>query len=71
MLGAMQPANTVNADFVRARPFDPRAHFVEQDGQVLNFGLARGVLQYSNTLRHAGGHHQVFRAGHGNRVKAE
>ena len=71
VLSAVQAADATDADFVRARAFDLGAHLVEQIRKVLHLGLARRVFKDGNPLGKRGRHHEIFGAGHGNRVEIE
>src|ERR1700736_1533171 len=62
VLGAAQFADALHADGGSPRTFNLRAHFVEQVGQVADFGLAGTVLQYRLALGQGGGHKEIFRA---------
>ena len=71
MLGAVQALDAFDDDAVGAVALDVCAHLDEQFGQVDDFGLARGVLQYGAALGQHGGHEQVLGAGDGDHVGAD
>ena len=62
--GVGRPAelpDAVDAGRVFVRPIDLRAHLVEENGQVGDFGLAGAVLEHGLALGQSGGHEQVLR----------
>ena len=63
--GVDRPAellDAVDAGRVLVGPIDLRAHLVEENGQVGDFGLAGAVLEHGLALGQSGGHEQVLRA---------
>src|SRR5271168_1925739 len=69
VLRALQFAHTFYADGGRASAFDFCSHFIEQVGEVGDFGLASGILQNGFAFGQSGGHEQVFGSGDGDFVK--
>ena len=69
VLRAVQFAHALYANRGRAGAFDLGAHFVEQVGEVRDFGLARAILQNGLAIGESCGHQQVFGAGNGDLVE--
>ena len=66
---AFQFAHAFDVDGGGSGAFDLCSHFVEQGGEVCNFGLASAVLQNGFALGESGGHEQIFSACDGDLVK--
>ncbi len=60
---AMQLRDALHANRGRARTFDLRSHFVEQVGEVGDFGLARAILHDGLAVCKSCCHEQVFGSG--------
>src|SRR5271157_412525 len=69
VLGALQMADSFDANGGRAGAFDAGSHLVEQGGEVGDFRLAGAVLENGFTFRESGGHQQVFGASDGDSVE--
>ena len=69
VLGTIQLAHAFHADGGRAGAFDLGSHFVEQIGEIGDFGLARAILQNRLAFGQCRGHQQVFGAGDGDFVE--
>ncbi len=69
VLRAFQLAHAFDADGGRAGAFDLRSHFIQQIGQVGDFGFAGAVLQNGFSVGESRGHQQVFGAGDGDPVE--
>src|SRR5690606_20431013 len=69
--GAVQAFHALDDDAVGAVAFDVRAHGDQDLGQVDDLGFAGGVFQHGAAFGQGGGHHQVFRAGHGDHVRQD
>src|SRR6202035_654626 len=61
--------DTFDADGGGAGAFDVRSHFVEESGEVGDFGFAGGGLQNGFTFSESGGHKQVCGSGNGDFVE--
>ena len=68
MRRAVQGSHALNPDHVAAGTRNACAHGDQAIGQVDYFRLARRVLDHRFALSQAGGHHQVFGAGHGHHI---
>ena len=62
-------AHTLNANRRRAGAFDLRSHFVQEVGEVGDFGFAGAVLQDGLAVGESCGHEQVFGACDGDSVE--
>ncbi len=67
--GAAQPLDARHDDLVGAGALDLRAHRDEKIRQVDDLRLARGVLDDRLAVGERRRHHQILRAGHGDRVE--
>ena len=65
----MQLFDSTNANGMGACAFDLRAHFVQQGGQVNDFGLARAILQDGLAVGQGCRHQEVFRSRNRNFLK--
>ncbi len=66
---SMQIRNALDADRRRTFADDLRAHRTQTARQIDDFGFARRVLENRLALGQRRRHHQVFGAGHGDRVE--
>ena len=69
VLRAFQFAHALHADGGGPCAFNFCSHFVEQGGEVADFGFAGAVLQNGFTFGESGGHEQIFGAGDGDLVE--
>ena len=65
MTRAVQLVDAADANRMRSRAFNLRAHLVQQRRQIDHLGLARAVLQDRLAFGQRGGHQQIFGAGDG------
>src|ERR1700683_5433779 len=63
VLGAVKFGNALDTDGRSSTAFDVRAHFVEQVGEVGDFGLTGAILHDGFTVGEGGSHQQIFGAG--------
>src|SRR5438270_6366390 len=69
MLGAFEFADAFDADGSGASAFNVGAHFIQECGEVGDFGFAGGVLQNGFAIGERRGHEQVFGSGDGDFVE--
>src|SRR4051812_24481610 len=67
--GSVELLDTLNLDRRSACPFNVCTHFVQEIGEVYDFGLARAVFEDGFALSQRGSHHDVFGAGDGDLVE--
>ena len=63
VLGAMQFVYAFYANGRSAGAFDLRTHFVQQVGEIGDFGFASAIPQHGFAIGESRGHQQVFGAG--------
>src|SRR3984957_12864656 len=69
VLRRLQLRDPLHANGGGAGAFDLRSHFVEEVGEVGDFGFAGTVLKYGFAFGEGRGHEQVLGAGDGNFVE--